>query len=321
MTTLFPQSGVLQVQSVDCSQVWLVLAEASLVQLSLLDRLEQKPGPTVCLEDWVENPWTLRSERSLLHFPIGLRKSLGAEPDSSGIREDVELPQIKEEEKEREQQLPIKKEEDELPFGKEEEHITRLTGEPLKSEDGPSEASRGAEPPSGESRSSSTEGLQADLYIAPSDRDGATSHSTYKDDGHKTSHSDDKLCKCSQSGKTFATKQNSRRHMRIHTGEKPFVCSVGGQRFSRKSNFKRHTCTHIGEKLFSFSVCGKSFGQVGNLTKHTRIHTGDTHFSCSVCGQGFARKDRIKHVCVGHTFTHVAKLHDASFTLWCRQVV
>lgn len=58
MTTLFPQSGVLQVQSVDCSQVWLVLAEASLVQLSLLDQLEQKPGPTVGLEDWVGDPWS-----------------------------------------------------------------------------------------------------------------------------------------------------------------------------------------------------------------------------------------------------------------------
>ncbi|XP_057676547.1 zinc finger protein 35-like isoform X3 [Corythoichthys intestinalis] len=166
------------------------------------------------------------------HSLFCFRKYLSAErqePESPGVKEDVELPQIKEEEEPepcQQKQLSIKKEEEELPYVKEEEeHITRTTGEPLKSEDVPSEAGSGAEPPRG---SSSTEGLQADIFIATSDTNGTTSHSPYNDDGHKKSHSDDKLCKCSQCGKTFATKQNCSRHMRIHTGEKPFVCSVCG---------------------------------------------------------------------------------------------
>ncbi|XP_057710901.1 uncharacterized protein LOC130928374 isoform X3 [Corythoichthys intestinalis] len=73
---------------------------------------------------------------SILNF----RKSPGPgqqEPESPGIKEEVELPQIKEEEPEppqqqkREAQLPIKKEEVELPYVKEEEEeqdITRSTG-------------------------------------------------------------------------------------------------------------------------------------------------------------------------------------------------
>ncbi|XP_057685143.1 zinc finger protein 771-like [Corythoichthys intestinalis] len=244
------------------------------------------------------------TSRSLFCF----RKYLGAEPKSPGVKE---LPQIKEEEeaepcqqKEREEQLPIKKEEEEeLPYGEEEERLTRLTGKPLKSEDGPSEASRGAEPPSRGSTSSSSEGLQADIDIAPPDRDGATSHSPYNDDGHTTSHNDDKLCKCSQCGKTFANKYTCRTHMRSHTGEKPFVCSVCGQRFSHKGSLKRHTRTHTGEKPFTCSICGKGFVQAGDLTKHTRIHTGEKPFTCSICGKGFVQTGDLTK----HTRTHTGE--------------
>ncbi|XP_057712208.1 zinc finger protein 37-like [Corythoichthys intestinalis] len=211
------------------------------------------------------------TSRSLFCF----RKYLGAErqePESPGVKQDVELPQIKEEEepeswkqKEKEEQLPIKKEE-ELPYIKEEVSITRSTGEPLKREDGSSEASRGAEPPSG---SSSTEGLQADIYIAPSGRNGTTSHSTYHDDGHKKSHGDDKLCKCSECGKKLANKCTCLGNIRSHTSEKPFSCSVCGQRFSHKSTLKRHTRTHTGEKPFSCSVCGQRFSHKSTLNSHT----------------------------------------------------
>ncbi|XP_057711207.1 zinc finger protein 79-like [Corythoichthys intestinalis] len=263
------------------------------------------------------------------HSLFCFRKYLGAELESHCIKEDVALPQIKEEPKPGQQkQLPIKKEED-LPYGKEEEeHITRLTGEPLKIEDGLSEAGRGAEPPSG---SSSAEGLQADIDIAPSDRDGTTSHSPYNDDGHKTSHGDDKLCKCSQCGKTFASKQscqmhmrshtgekpfscsvcgkdfvsvgNLKQHTRIHTGEKPFACSICDQGFSHKSALKVHTRTHNGEKPFSCPVCGQRFSHKCNLKVHTRTHTGEKPFSCSVCGQGFARKEHLNR----HKRTHTGE--------------
>ncbi|XP_057709719.1 zinc finger protein with KRAB and SCAN domains 1-like isoform X2 [Corythoichthys intestinalis] len=183
------------------------------------------------------------------------RKSLGPgqqEAESPGIKEEVELPQIKEEEPEppqqqkREKQLPIKKEE-------EEQDITRLTGDILTNEDVLSEASRGAELPS---CSSSIQELRADNFIAPpSNNNDATSPSPYTedddDDSHKKVLSADQLCECSQCGKTYNTKSNLNRHMKIHTPEKPFYCSVCGQRFTLKIQLTLHTRTHTVQlKLF-----------------------------------------------------------------------
>ncbi|XP_057711741.1 uncharacterized protein LOC130928932 isoform X2 [Corythoichthys intestinalis] len=126
----------------------------------------------------------------------GFSKYLGPEwqeSESPGVKEEVEHPHMKLEEPEhpqqqnRELQLPLKKEEVELPYVKEEDDIPMLTGEPLKSEDGLSEVNRGIEPPSGSSNST---GLQAHIFIAPSDRNGTTSHSPFKDGGQKKSHCD-----------------------------------------------------------------------------------------------------------------------------------
>ncbi|XP_057712162.1 zinc finger protein 135-like [Corythoichthys intestinalis] len=227
------------------------------------------------------------------------------ESESPGVKEEVGHPHMKQEEPEHPQQqktevqLPIKKEEVELLYVKEEDDITMSTGELLNSEDGPSEASRGTEPPS----SSSTEGSQVHIFIAPTDRRGATSHSPYRDDGHKKSHHDNKLLKCSECGKTFAYKYACRMHMRSHTGEKPFGCSVCGQRFAQKDYLTKHTRTHTGEKPFICSVCGQGFSQKQDLKRHMRTHTGEKPFSCSVCGQGFARKQYL----IGHTRTHTGE--------------
>ncbi|XP_057709631.1 uncharacterized protein LOC130927685 isoform X2 [Corythoichthys intestinalis] len=149
--------------------------------------------------------------RVTIHQGRGFSKYLGPEwqvSESPGVKEEVEHPHMKREEPEhpqqqkREMQLPIKKEEVELPYVKEEDDVTMSIGEPLKSENGPSEASRGTEPPS----SSSAEALRAHIFIAPSDGNGATSHSPDKDDFHKKSNCEGKLCKCSCSGKTFTSK-------------------------------------------------------------------------------------------------------------------
>ncbi|XP_057711784.1 uncharacterized protein LOC130928952 isoform X3 [Corythoichthys intestinalis] len=111
----------------------------------------------------------------VLHRLSGFSKYLGPEwqgSESPDIQEEVEHPQMKQEKPERPQQqkrevqLAIKKEEVELPNVKEEEDITMSTGEPLNSEYGLSEPSRGTEPPS----SSSKDGLEAHIFIAPSDR-------------------------------------------------------------------------------------------------------------------------------------------------------
>ncbi|XP_057673637.1 zinc finger protein 391-like isoform X1 [Corythoichthys intestinalis] len=273
---------------------------------------EHQESACIKEEEEEESPSIVEDEM-FIHME-GSRKYLGAErqeQESPGVKKDVQLPQIKEEEpepcqqKEREKQLPIKKEEEELPFNKEGEGITRSTGEPLNSEDGPSEASRGAVPSSGGGSSSSTEGLQVDRFIAPlSDSEDATSLSPDIDvEGHKNNHSDDKLCKCSYCGKTFARKYNCLMHMRSHTGEKPFVCSVCGQTFTMKQHLNLHTRTHTGEKPFSCSFCGQGFTQKPNLKRHELTHTGEKPFSCSVCDQRFSLKKTLQD----HVRTHTGE--------------
>ncbi|XP_057717161.1 uncharacterized protein LOC130931937 isoform X6 [Corythoichthys intestinalis] len=79
---------------------------------------------SACIEEEEE-------EEKFVHIK-GFRKYLGAdgqEPESPGVKEDVERPLVKEEEPKSSQQmqLPIKKEEEELPYIEEKGHITRST--------------------------------------------------------------------------------------------------------------------------------------------------------------------------------------------------
>ncbi|XP_057709987.1 uncharacterized protein LOC130927896 [Corythoichthys intestinalis] len=68
------------------------------------------------------------------HSLFRFRKYLCAEPESPGVKEDVELPQIKEEPKPCQQkQLPIKKDE-ELPYGGSETHTISLEDDRSKGE-------------------------------------------------------------------------------------------------------------------------------------------------------------------------------------------
>ncbi|XP_061663616.1 zinc finger protein 239-like isoform X1 [Syngnathoides biaculeatus] len=261
--------------------------------------------------------------------------------------EDEEVHHIKEEE----EMIFIKNEAEEAQhyIKQEEEDITKFpsTCVPLKSEDKcQSEDSRGAEPPSNSSSQHMTTERDGDhngdshpgRLLAPlSDRDDMTSDSPYTDDdddgrceGHMAYHTKNKQWKCSQCGKTFASKSSMKQHVKIHTqqrdfscsvysqrftqngnlkyhithtGEKPFSCSVCCQRFSDKGNLKKHARTHTSEKPFSCLVCGQRFSQKGNFIIHTRTHTGEKPFSCSVCSQNFAEKGALKR----HTRIHTGE--------------
>ncbi|XP_061618540.1 zinc finger protein 37-like isoform X3 [Phyllopteryx taeniolatus] len=254
------------------------------------------------------------------------------EPESPHVKEELEgkeVPHIKEEEEleplsikkeEDEECLHIKEEEEEPPYikqEKEEEDITKLpsTGVPLKSENEvQSEESRGAKPPSSSSSQHMTAegdgehcgGSQADGLFAPHSDSDMMSHSPHTDndgqsEGDMTCHTDNKQWKCSQCGKTFASKRSLKQHMKLHTGEKPFACSDCGQRFTYKGNLKIHTRIHTHEKPYACSVCGQRFTQNGSLKLHTRIHTGNKPFACSVCGQKFTQKGHLEMHTRSHT--------------------
>ncbi|XP_077411003.1 uncharacterized protein LOC144040577 [Vanacampus margaritifer] len=280
--------------------------------------------------------------------------SRGAEPPSSSscqqriedTSQDVrpEHPHVKEEEedeaithfKEEKEQLSlyIKKEEPEHfcmkvegqdpPYIKEKEMEEKIfkpsTGVPLKSEDeGKSETSRGAEPPSSSScQHMSTEGdgdhwggSQAEGLLAPlSNSENMlphTPHNSNDDDesgADMTGHIDNKTSKCSHCGKTFSCKTNLNHHTCIHTCKKPFACSVCGKRFKRKHDLKTHTRTHTGEKPYSCSVCGQSFSQKRGLNIHTRTHTGkEKPFACSFCDRRFDLKAQL----TSHMRTHTGE--------------
>ncbi|XP_061663234.1 zinc finger and SCAN domain-containing protein 2-like isoform X2 [Syngnathoides biaculeatus] len=238
------------------------------------------------------------------------------EPEPSHIKEemeDEEAQHIKEEEE------PISiKNEDETErshIKQEEEDVTKFpsTYVPLKSEDGQSEESRGAEPPSSCSSQPMTksdghhdEGSHLDgLIVSLSEHGDMLSDSPDLDvngqcKGDLTCHTENKHWKCSHCGKMFAHKSKMKCNLKIHTGLKDFTCLVCGQRFTHKANLKSHTRTRTGEKPFSCSVCSQRFTHKANLTSHTSTHSGEKRFSCSICGQRFSRNVHLKY----HTNRH-----------------
>ncbi|XP_077364454.1 uncharacterized protein LOC144008936 isoform X1 [Festucalex cinctus] len=231
--------------------------------------------------------------------------------------EEQQSPYIKKEEPEH---PCIKEEGQDPPYIKEEEVEEKIfkpsTGVPLKSEDeGQSETSRGAEPPSSSSyQRMSTEGdgdrwggSQAEGLLAPlSSSENMLPHTPHNDEslGNMKCHIDNKSSTCSRCGKTFTCKSNFNQHVCIHTVEKPFACTVCGKRFKRKHDLKIHTRTHTGEKPYSCSVCGERFSQKRGLEIHTRTHTGkEKPFACSVCDRRF----NLKAYLTSHMRTHTGE--------------
>ncbi|XP_057710179.1 uncharacterized protein LOC130928020 isoform X4 [Corythoichthys intestinalis] len=125
-----------------------------------------------------ESPYIKKLEEEFVHIK--------EEQEEYFIR--VENPHIEEQQ----EPHPLKKEEEDPPLVKVEVvSIPKWTSEPLTDEDGgPSEASRGTEPPNG-SNSRSKEGSQADNLLArTSESDDFTSHSLFGEPAYEMMETD-----------------------------------------------------------------------------------------------------------------------------------
>ncbi|XP_061663669.1 zinc finger and BTB domain-containing protein 17-like isoform X5 [Syngnathoides biaculeatus] len=174
------------------------------------------------------------------------------------------------EEEEGEEVHRIKEEEEEVIHMKEEEQEEIIqvpsTGVHLKSEDGQSEESQGADPPRNCSsdRECHRRGLQTDGH----DDDDEQLESDM------ACHTANKCWKCSQCRKAFASKGNLKQHVKRHTGGMPFTCSICGKRFTQKGHLKRHTRTHTVLHLAPTERTGQNRTQQGRrgVTNHAIEH-------------------------------------------------
>ncbi|XP_078244054.1 uncharacterized protein LOC144587388 [Pogona vitticeps] len=105
---------------------------------------------------------------------------------------------------------------------------------------------------------------------------------------HQRIHTGYKAYKCHDCGQAFTCISNLQVHQRIHTGEKPYICKECGKCFSHSSNFKVHQRRHAGEKPYSCTECGKCFFKSSDLQVHQRIHTGEKPYKCKECGKCFS---------------------------------
>lgn len=108
---------------------------------------------------------------------------------------------------------------------------------------------------------------------------------------------------CKVCEKTFHYKGNLVRHVRLHAKDAKCLCGVCGDSFLEGSELTAHLRTH---KSFQFTVCGKILVNSSNLKVHMRTHTEEKPHSCKVCGRGFNQ--------MGHLIVHM-RMHTSETTL------
>ncbi|XP_078244145.1 uncharacterized protein LOC140704278 isoform X2 [Pogona vitticeps] len=111
---------------------------------------------------------------------------------------------------------------------------------------------------------------------------------------HQRMHTEERLYKCHESGKGFMWLSSLGEHQQIHTAEKPFPCEECERRFTKHSHLVEHQRIHSGEKPFPCEECGKMFSRKCNLVVHQRIHSGEKPCACDECGKCFTAPASLK---------------------------
>ncbi|XP_028672584.1 zinc finger protein 658-like isoform X2 [Erpetoichthys calabaricus] len=114
-------------------------------------------------------------------------------------------------------------------------------------------------------------------------------------------HTREKVCQCTECGKSFTGAKQLKLHQRIHTGEKPYRCNECGKTFRQAAHLKLHQRIHTGEKPYQCTECKKSFRQATHLVLHQRIHTGERPYHCANCEKSFRRTTDLKRHRAIHT--------------------